>query len=188
MKRRIHIYQQDLVSELRLVFDQLSDHIHVEHQDDNTLILLDEDFYNEEPLDLEEFYMLLVDDFDRDVTIFIEPYTDEDFPLSTTLSSFLPSLPHNVYYFDDMITYSVLQANQEVKTAVKNYISSRVNADVIHTVREFIDNNMNSSVSAKKLYMHRNTLNYRIENFIEATHINVKTFRGANAIYMLYKY
>ncbi len=47
---------------------------------------------------------------------------------------------------------------------------------------------MNSSSTSKKLYMHRNTLNYRIDNFIEATKINVKTFKGANAVYLLYKY
>ena len=59
---------------------------------------------------------------------------------------------------------------------------------MVYTVREFIDNNMNSSATSKKLFMHRNTLNYRIDNFIEQTKINVKTFKGANAIYMLYKY
>ena len=59
---------------------------------------------------------------------------------------------------------------------------------MIHTVREFINNSMNSSYTAKKLYMHRNTLNYRVDNFIESTNINVKTFKGANAVYMLFKY
>jgi DNA-binding PucR family transcriptional regulator len=82
----------------------------------------------------------------------------------------------------------VLKNILDLKQKIKRYISEKNNEDVIYTVREFIENNMNSSLSAKKLYMHRNTLNYRIENFIDATNINVKTFKGANAIYMLYKY
>jgi DNA-binding PucR family transcriptional regulator len=63
-----------------------------------------------------------------------------------------------------------------------------VKEDVIDTVLAFIKNNMNSSLSAKRLYMHRNTLNYRIDNFVEKVHINVKDFKGANAMYMLYQY
>ncbi|WP_437178354.1 helix-turn-helix domain-containing protein [Candidatus Izimoplasma sp. HR1] len=132
--------------------------------------------------------MLLVEDFDSEVTIFIEPYVDTLFKLGTSIKSFIKELPHNVYYFEDIITYIVLKDNQELKTKLREFITSKVNNDVLYTVREFIENSMNSSVSAKKLFMHRNTLNYRVDNFIESTHINVKTFKGANAVYMLYKY
>ena len=97
-------------------------------------------------------------------------------------------MPLLTLFFDDIITYAVLQQNKELKNMIREFLLSVSNSDVIHTVREFIENNMNSSLSAKKLFMHRNTLNYRIDNFIEATHINVKTFKGANAIYMLYKF
>lgn len=188
MKRRIYLYHPELPSEMADVLGSLSDHIHLERQDENLLVLYDEDFYNEEPFDMEEFYLLLIEDFEQNFTMFLEPYSEKDFPLSEDVVAFLPELPQNLYYLDDIITYAVLRHNQTLKQAFKDYLLERTNADVIHTVREFIENNMNSSVSAKKLYMHRNTLNYRIDNFIEATHINVKTFKGANAIYMLYKY
>lgn len=188
MKRRIYIYQTDIPPEMAIVFEQLSDNIHVEQTLPNLLVLIDEDYYNEEPIDLEEFYLLLVEDFEQDVTFFIEPYLENDFECAAHIIDFLPELPPNVYYLDDLMTYAVLRQNETLKQAFKEYILTRTNADVIHTVREFIENNMNSSVSAKKLYMHRNTLNYRIDNFIEATTINVKTFKGANAIYLLYKY
>ena len=188
MKRRIYLHHPQLPAELSFLLGSLSDNIHLERQSENLLVLLDEDYYNEEPFDIEEFYMLLIEDFEQNFTMFLEPYTEGPFPLSNDIISFLPELPHNIYYLDDLITYAVLRHKDHLKEAFKHYILSRTNADVIHTVREFIENNMNSSVSAKKLYMHRNTLNYRIDNFIEATHINVKTFKGANAIYMLYKY
>lgn len=188
MKRRIYVYQDHLNEELELVFSQISDHITIESIEDDVITLFDGDYYNEEPVDLEEFYILLVDDFNGEVTVVIEPYMEEDFSLQGSLKDFIKQLPHNVYYFEDIITYAVLKDNRSLKQEIIKYISSKANNEVIHTVREFIENNMNSSVSAKKLYMHRNTLNYRIDNFIEATKINVKTFKGANAIYMLYTF
>lgn len=188
MFRRIYIYQDELVDEFITVLSSINDNIHVESVDDNVITLYDEDYYNEEPLDIDELYMLLVDDFNTPFTMILEPYSNTSFPLQEECKSFIKNLPHRILEFEDVIVYAVLYQNDAMKQAVKDYIQSQINADVIHTVREFIANNMNSSVSAKKLYMHRNTLNYRIDNFIEATHINVKTFKGANAIYMLYQF
>lgn len=188
MKRRIYIYQENLSEELVLFFEHLSDQMKIENVSDDCITIVDYDYYNEEPLDLEAIKELLVEDFDSMVTIIIEPYMEKDFLVSKCLPSFIKELPDGVYYFEDVITYSVLKNNEELKRVIKEYISSKVNSEVIHTVREFIENNMNSSVSAKKLFMHRNTLNYRVDNFIESTEINVKSFKGANAFYMLYKF
>jgi len=188
MKRRIYIYQKELNEELETIFSQLGNHIMIESISDNVITLLDEDYFNQEPLDLEEFHLLLVEDFGEDITIMIEPYIEEDFALGPSIIPFLKTLPHQIYYFEDIITYAVLKNNEHLKQEIISYISTKANNEVIHTVREFIENSMNSSVSAKKLYMHRNTLNYRVDNFIDATQINVKTFKGANAIYMLYKF
>ena len=188
MKRRVYIYQEQMSDELELFFDGISDNYKIESIKNDTITLIDEDYYNEEPVDLESFHVLLVEDFDSMVTIVIEPYLDKDFVLSESIREFIKELPHGVYYFEDVITYVVLKNNEKLKTEIKEYIASKVNNEVVHTVRQFIENNMNSSLSAKKLYMHRNTLNYRVDNFIESTHINVKNFAGANAVYMLYKF
>lgn len=188
MNRRIYIYHPALPEEMGHIFEALNEKIHIERQTDSLIVLYDEDYYNEEPIDLEQFYLLLIEDFEQQFTMFLEPYSDHPFDLSTLIEPFLSSLPPNLYYFEDIITYAVLLQHHTLKQAIKTFLLEVTNADVIHTAREFIENNMNSSLSAKKLYMHRNTLNYRIDNFIDATHINVKTFKGANAIYMLYKY
>ncbi len=188
MKRRLYIYQENLNEELIKFFESINNKIQIESIEENMITLIDEDYYNEEPIDLEQYHMLLVDDFDSMVTIFIEPYQNKEFVLGKDIKDFIKLLPHNVYYFEDLITYIILKDNIILKQKVRDFISSKVNNEVLHTVREFIDNNMNSSKSAKKLFMHRNTLNYRIDNFIESTHINVKTFKGANAVYMLYKF
>jgi replication initiation and membrane attachment protein DnaB len=188
MKRKVYIYQKDMTDELKLFFEGINENYQIESFENDIITIVDEDYYNEEPVDLESFHMLLVEDFDSLVTIIIEPYQDGTFPLGEQLKSFIQVLPHGVYHFEEVITYVVLKNHEPLKKAIKSYIASKVNTEVIHTVRQFIENNMNSSLSAKKLYMHRNTLNYRVDNFIESTHINVKNFTGANAVYMLYKF
>lgn len=188
MKRKIYIYQNNLDTELILFFQELNDQILLESVEDNVIELIDKDYYNEEPIDLENIEELLTEDFDSKVTIIIEPYLEEEFMISGYIKAFVKELPSGVYYFEDIITYAVLKDKKELKNSIKEFISCKANNEVIHTVKEFIENNMNSSVSAKKLFMHRNTLNYRVDNFIDSTNINVKTFKGANAFYMLYKY
>lgn len=188
MKRRIYIYQENMNEELVDLFNTLGDNIIVEEHNNDIITILDMDFYNPEPIDFVTFQELIQDDFNSDLIMFIEPYQEDGFSLGVKIKEFLKNMKSGVYFFEDIIPYVVLQQNEALKNDIRDYIHSKVNSDVVHTVREFISNNMNSSSSAKKLFMHRNTLNYRVDNFIETTHINVKTFKGANAVYMLFKY
>lgn len=188
MKRRVYIYQKDINEELVELFSNFGDNIIVESNEGHTITVLDMDYYNPEPIDLVAFQELIQEDFGGEVAIFIEPYQESDFELGKLIKPFIEKLPFGVYFLEDIITHIVLKNDAYLQGEIIKYIQSKANREVIHTVREFIENNMNSSLSAKKLYMHRNTLNYRVDNFIESTHINVKTFKGANAIYMLFKY
>jgi PucR C-terminal helix-turn-helix domain len=56
--------------------------------------------------------------------------------------------------------------------------------ELIQTVKAFLENQSNISQTAKKLYMHRNSVQYRIEKFIEKTMIDIKTFEGALLAYL----
>ncbi|WP_175988182.1 CdaR family transcriptional regulator [Bacillus sp. Marseille-Q1617] len=56
--------------------------------------------------------------------------------------------------------------------------------ELIHTVKAFLENQSNISQTAKKLFMHRNSVQYRIDKFIEKTTIDIKTFQGALLAYL----
>ena len=56
--------------------------------------------------------------------------------------------------------------------------------ELIQTVKLFLENNSNSTLTAKQLYIHRNTLQYRLEKFTEKTGVNLKTFYNAMTIYL----
>ena len=188
MKRKVYIYQNPLSEEIITLFESVNENIVVERIEDDFLTITDNDYFNEEPIDLTAFQELIFEDFGSDISMFIEPYSQNEFPLGTSCKELLKEIPNNVYFFEDIIPYVILRNKTKLRDQIVQYITSVTNKEVVHTVREFIENNMNSSQSAKKLYMHRNTLNYRIDNFIEATNIDVRTFKGANAIYMLFKY
>jgi DNA-binding PucR family transcriptional regulator len=52
------------------------------------------------------------------------------------------------------------------------------------SIKVFLENNLNASLTAKKLYIHRNTLQYRIDKFIDKTGIQLKDFYGAYTVFL----
>ena len=47
------------------------------------------------------------------------------------------------------------------------------------TVYSFFENNLNTSITSAKTFMHRNTLNYRLEKIRKFTGLNLKLFEHA---------
>jgi DNA-binding PucR family transcriptional regulator len=48
----------------------------------------------------------------------------------------------------------------------------------------FVQCNLNISETAKELYMHRNSLQYRLDRFLEKTGIDVRQFQHAMPVYL----
>jgi sugar diacid utilization regulator len=59
----------------------------------------------------------------------------------------------------------------------------REDHELLETMKVFLEHNSNVSLSAKKLYIHRNTLQYRLEKFTEKTGISLKDFNSALTVY-----
>ncbi|XJZ28087.1 PucR family transcriptional regulator [Bacillota bacterium Lsc_1132] len=56
--------------------------------------------------------------------------------------------------------------------------------EMLRTIKVFLENNLNASLTAKKLYIHRNTLQYRIDKFTDKTGVQLKDFYGAFAVFL----
>lgn len=56
--------------------------------------------------------------------------------------------------------------------------------ELLLSIKVYIENNLNVSLTAKKLFMHRNSLQYRIDKFSERTGIDIRNFQGALAAYL----
>gem|GEM_PF-6051551 len=56
--------------------------------------------------------------------------------------------------------------------------------DMIQTLKVFFQENLNVSETAKKLFIHRNSLQYRLEKLYERTRLDVRKFDDAVKIYI----
>ena len=52
-------------------------------------------------------------------------------------------------------------------------------ADMLNTAEEFLQSSLNVSETSRKLYMHRNTLLYRLDKIEKATGLNIRQFPDA---------
>lgn len=52
-------------------------------------------------------------------------------------------------------------------------------ADLMSTIDAFFANSLNTSLTSKQTFMHRNTLNYRIDKVKKLTGLNLKSFEHA---------
>ncbi len=58
-------------------------------------------------------------------------------------------------------------------------IPTELNDETLNTLNKFFENNLNVSETARQLYIHRNTLVYRIERIQESTGLNLRNFDDA---------
>jgi hypothetical protein len=187
MKRKIHVFAKELSNDIISLFNGLIDQHHVTVLNEQMLVFEDDLYYENDILDYEGLYQLIREDFSVDLTMLIEPYTEEDLPVSEECTFHLRQMKSGIYGYEEVLLEGLLSKDETIIRKLKAYIKDNLHQEVIHSVRAFVDHNLNSSVTAKSLYMHRNTLNYRIDLFISATHIEVKSFVGAMVVYLLYR-
>ena len=107
----------------------------------------------------------------------------------TLFSVLSPYLSKKITYIEQLLPYQLMiSLPKEERKKYTNQLLENISKDkeLIDSVKVFFQCNLNVSLAAKQLYLHRNTLQYRIDKFIEKTGINIKTFEGAVAVYMAF--
>ncbi|WP_144611052.1 CdaR family transcriptional regulator [Bacillus cereus] len=100
-----------------------------------------------------------------------------------------PYLSKKITYIEQLLPYQLMiSLPKEERKKYTNQLLAHISNDkeLIDSIKVFFQCNLNVSLAAKQLYLHRNTLQYRIDKFIEKTGINIKTFEGAVAVYMAF--
>jgi hypothetical protein len=93
----------------------------------------------------------------------------------------------NIFTFERVFpVYLAYHLPEELKQMVNQELLEIFNDDpeMYSTIKVFLENNLNASMTAKKLYIHRNTLQYRVDKFIEKTGIGLKDFYGAFTVFL----
>ncbi|WP_347861250.1 helix-turn-helix domain-containing protein [Salimicrobium sp. PL1-032A] len=75
---------------------------------------------------------------------------------------------------------------KERRDLLSSYIlkEARKDKDLLNTVKAFLEHGANTSATAKELYMHRNSLQYRIDKFSEMTGMDIKDFQTGVLVYL----
>ena len=66
-----------------------------------------------------------------------------------------------------------------IKEVFGDNIPDELDDEILMTVQKFFDNNLNVSETSRQLFVHRNTLVYRIEKLHQATGLDIRKFDDA---------
>ena len=78
---------------------------------------------------------------------------------------------------EDLPKYKLSENLQTLMDAGAKEIFS--DEEMIATAEEFLENSLNTSETSRKLYLHRNTLIYRLDKIEKATGLNIRKFSDA---------
>lgn len=158
-------------------------------------ILIEEQMNDqEENISYEQIIDILMSDLYVNLKFFVGTFQDHlndlnqyyENLLSTVKVAFLYS-DKTVLHLVDAIPFLIIDKLEEPlksdlpKVILRDYVHDQ---EFLHTIETFLESNLNISVAAKKLYMHRNSLQYRIEKFQEHTGIDIRDFQQALAVYL----
>lgn len=158
------------------------------------IIIEEQSAFADEDISYEQIIDVLMSDLYVKINFFVGPYLDSLINVHQHYSSILDNAETVFSYSDQsVVTYIdaipslfVSQADpafrKEITTVVLHEFAK--DDELLNTIKTFMHCNLNVSVTAKELYMHRNSLQYRLDKFIEKTGIDVRQFHQAMTVYL----
>ena len=141
----------------------------------------------------------IIHTLESDLYTHIRLFIGNNYPLSKSIISFFSSEDtcfKNIRLSntkDKVITFSsafldllLLGKNQALCiTLAKNLLGTLENEkDLLQTIKVYVEANANATVAAKQLFLHRNSLNYRLDKFYEITNLDVRKFEDSLCAYL----
>lgn len=158
-------------------------------------ILIEEQLeIGEETIEYNEIIDILMSDLYVKIRFFIGPFFTNLADAKQLYESLIKGASTAFTYTDkQVISYMealpflyVDQVNETFREKSLQFLLKDVKDDteLLQTVEAFFACNLNITVTAKNLYMHRNSLQYRIDKFIEKTGIDIRQFHQAATVYL----
>ena len=60
-----------------------------------------------------------------------------------------------------------------------------IHGNLLETIRVFFRNDLSLTTTSRDLFIHRNTLSYRLEKVRDLTGLDIRNFRDATVLYIL---
>ncbi len=90
-----------------------------------------------------------------------------------------------MFFYSDFVLYEILDeiSEETLKNFKKNIIGNRASTifdrEMLMTVKVLFEHNLNISSAARALYVHRNSLIYRIDKLLNQTGLDIRNFEDA---------
>lgn len=157
-------------------------------------IIIEEQEIAEESIAYDQIIDVLMSDLYVNINFFVGPFQADLSNINHEYHSLIKAAKvvfshskKSVVTYIDAIPYLLIdQSNMELRldithTILQEYVDDEETLKMIDT---FVQCNLNLSETAKELYMHRNSLQYRLDRFFEKTGIDVRQFNHALAVYL----
>lgn len=92
---------------------------------------------------------------------------------------------YNEYILENIVSNISLNTKQELLSKFKLKFDN-FDREIIETIEEFINCNLNISDAAKNLYIHRNTLIYRLDKINRDTGFDIRKFKDASVFLLAF--
>lgn len=180
--------RESLEDEIPFIIEVLGKVINIINfiSEDTELII----YYDYASESIEEITNIIASDIYKQITLYesIE-YLDNDY-LNRALKLVKTLFKEN-YFKENYLNNKLLLEyyyNKKTETIKKLVLANYYNdLEMYKTIIVFLEENQNASAASKTLFLHRNTLNQRLDKFYDRTGFNVKVFLDANLIYNLIK-
>lgn len=157
-------------------------------------IIIEEQELAEESIAYDQIIDVLMSDLYVNINFFVGPFQADLANVNQQYHSlikaakvvFIHSNKPVVTYVDAIPYLLIDQSNLELRLDITNTILQEYvdDEETLNMIDTFVQCNLNLSETAKELYMHRNSLQYRLDRFFEKTGIDVRQFNHALAVYL----
>jgi|GEM_PF-897587 len=139
----------------------------------------------EEPPAIEDLRNLIITDFEENLTMAYLPETLLSWIDKDLLVYHLSHLPYDEYDAEGLVL-SMIMHDEKTKKTLRKTLTGMLSQSAISTALSLVEADMNHTVAAANLYIHRNTLLYRIDQIEALTGIAVRRFKGLMVFYLLF--
>ncbi|GAB3802981.1 PucR family transcriptional regulator [Virgibacillus kimchii] len=148
----------------------------------------------DERISYEQIIDILMSDLNGAIHFYVGAYMDDLYNVKDYYTSIIQGAKSVFAYTSkSVITYAEavpFMLMDQTEGSFKQLLASTIlkefadEEDFLHMLQTFIGCNLNITLTAKELYMHRNTLQYRLDKFQEKTGMDVREFHQAFTVYL----
>ena len=126
-------------------------------------------------IDLYSFLPLISNDYNTGLLVFVSPKNDQ------IANLFLAETPINnpgIYHLSELLLAAIINHHEKIIQAVANAFK-HLPRELFQTANIYIQCGLNGQLASQKLYLHRNTFNYRLNQFMTITGIDIREYWNA---------